>query len=266
MRNADLRELVRAPQTRRARRAGGRATTLIATATALFLIAFSPLRGQEPVTRDPVPEAPGTSIGTAPEAPGTLVPSRDRSTIRLRFDCRSEIGRREITLFANGTVRVKAGIGKDERIELGELDPDQLTAIESRLGEVDLSEDDEGGQAVVVGPWVEQCRLDLLTAADKIRTFSFSKAAALSLTLDRLTKIADELAGNVRPELPGDIPAGYEPRSGDELIRADGQRFRVVALTVDGKAVELEQLEEPLVIYVPVGELRALFVRLERRP
>lgn len=237
-----------------------------ATATALFLLVLSPLRAQEPVTRDPVPEAPGTALGGSPEAPGTPLPSRDRSIIRLRFDCRSEIGRREITLFANGTVRVKAGIGKDERVELGELDPDQLIAIESRLGEVDLSEDDEGGQAVVDGPWVEQCRLDLLTAAERIHTFSFSKAATLSLTLDRLTKIADELAGHVRPELPGDIPAGYEPRSGDELIRADGQRFRVVALTVDGKAAELEQIDEPLVIYVPVGDLRAVFVQLERRP
>lgn len=221
---------------------------------------------QEPTTREPIPESAGTWGKTDPESGGTSERSRDRSTVRLRYDCRSEIGRREITLFANGTVRLREGLGREERFDLGELSPDELEGFENRLAEVDLAEDDEGGRAVVDGPWVEQCRLDLLSLADHPVSFSFSKAATRSLSIDKLTRMAEELASHVRPELDGELPVGYEPVSGDELVRADGRYFRVVALTIDGKAVELEQIDEPLVIFVPVGELRSLFVRREPRP
>lgn len=234
-----------------------RTRTAAATIVALGLLLAGAGVAQEPATREPVPESGGTS--------GPSGRNHDRSTVRLRYDCRSEIGRRELTLFANGTVRLREGLGREERFELGELSPEELTAFENRLAEIDLAEDDPGGRVVVDGPWMEQCRLDLLTMAERAVSFSFSKAATRSLSIDRLTRMAEELAGHVRPELGGDLPAGYQPVSGDELVRADGRRFRVVALTSDGKAVELEQIDEPLVIFVPVGELRNLFIRREPR-
>lgn len=250
--------------------AGTSARTRITAAAVVALGLFLAGAGvaQEPTTREPVPESGGTSGKPDPESGGTSGPlgrNHDRSTVRLRYDCRSEIGRREITLFANGTVRLREGLAREERFELGELSPEELTAFENRLAEIDLAEDDPGGRVVVDGPWMEQCRLDLLTIAERPVSFSFSKAATRSLSIDRLTRMAEELAGHVRPEIGGDLPAGYQPVSGDELVRADGRHFRVVALTSDGKAVELEQIDEPLVIFVPVGDLRNLFVRREPR-
>ena len=61
------------------------------------------------------------------------------------------------------------------------------------------------------------------------------------------------------------LPAGYVPRAGDILLRADGARFEVSGLTSAGKGVEMRGLDLPLVIYLPVSELGAEFVAVEKR-
>ncbi len=63
------------------------------------------------------------------------------------------------------------------------------------------------------------------------------------------------------------LPADYEPRAGDRLRRFDGTLFEVVAYTGDGAGLELEGLDEPLVLFIPVAALRDEFEELVwRRP
>src|SRR5512134_204975 len=64
----------------------------------------------------------------------------DRSHELLDYECRSELGRRRVTLFANGTVRVWEGLLEGQRMTLGELGPDELAAVVRRLRAEDFSE------------------------------------------------------------------------------------------------------------------------------
>src|SRR5262249_19855434 len=47
--------------------------------------------------------------GAAAGAPLPVPPSSERSIEVLRLDCASKIGRREVTLFGNGTIRLRDG-------------------------------------------------------------------------------------------------------------------------------------------------------------
>src|SRR5215217_1069964 len=61
-------------------------------------------------------------------------PASDRSTEVVRLECASDLGRREVTLFGNGTVRLREGLrGKEEALGLAELDPAELAGALARL-------------------------------------------------------------------------------------------------------------------------------------
>lgn len=199
-----------------------------------------------------------------------LVPlaADDRSRIVTRLDCRSEIGHREITLFANGTIRVREGLGEEGTMALGELGPEELRSYLRRLAEIDLSEvpGETGG---VEGEWVERCRLELALGEDAGRTMEFSRYDALPLSLQRLRRILEELGDRVSVAEEGveHLPSGYRPRPGDVLRRADGELFEVRGFTADGRGVELQGIDQPLTLYVAVDDLRGEFVALvSRRP
>lgn len=229
--------------------------------------------------------APGAAAradapAASPQPPGPVLESPltddPRSTILLRRDCRSELGRREVTLFADGVVRLReaapakdpdAGPG-EETMRLHTLDPDSLAAYRARLAEEDLSEA-RVERSPVEGEWVERCVLELLRGAPggprEVRRFRFSPYSALPLALSRIVRIADQLAAEAAgPAGPG-LPREYEPRPGDVLERVDGVLFEVVAFTVDGKGVELIGRDAPLTLYLPPGELQQRFVRLVSR-
>ena len=61
-------------------------------------------------------------------------------------------------------------------------------------------------------------------------------------------RIAQELEKKVTiAKETDDLPADYEPRTGDVLKHAgDGNRYRVVSFTSDGKGVELEGSDQPI--------------------
>jgi hypothetical protein len=64
------------------------------------------------------------------------------------------------------------------------------------------------------------------------------------------------------------LPEGYEPHPGDVLKRVDGQLFEVFEFTVDHKGLEMRGVNQPLVLYVLIEQLRQEFVALvsRRRP
>jgi hypothetical protein len=188
-----------------------------------------------------------------------------RSVILVREDCASALGRREVTLFANGTVRLREGPPGQEEMRLGEVGPDEAAAFARRLAEPDLSETDTEEQAPG-GAGVEACTLDLTLPDREPRRFRFGRYASHSLALRAVLDVVrdiEEVAVSAVRE--SDLPVRYEPRPGDLLERADGLRFEVVAFTVDGGAVELSSPDQPLTIYVPRHEMRKFFVRLLAR-
>jgi hypothetical protein len=207
----------------------------------------------------------GTSGAGASGAGASGTAPSNRSIEVLRLDCASRLGRREVTLFGNGTIRLRDGpIGK-EWMGLAELGPDELQGTLRRLGEEDLSDASHLPQGVV-GEWVEKCDLALALPGGKRQKFFYGRYDTLPLGLFRVQRVAEELAAKVA--LLRDVealPEHYEPRLGDVLKRTDGMRYRVANFTSDRKGIELDGLDQPLHLIVLKEQMRMEFVGIVSR-
>ncbi len=206
------------------------------------------------------------AAGTGAAGTGDAVPApSDRSIEVLRFDCASRLGRREVTLFGNGTIRLRDGpIGK-EWMGLAELGPEELQGTLRRLADEDLS---EAAHLLpgVVGDWIEKCDLVLELPGRQRQKFFYGHYDALPLALYHVQRIAEELAAKVAVLRDAEqLPARYEPRLGDVLKRTDGNRYRVVNFTSDRKGVELDGLDQPLHLVVLKEQMRLEFVAIVSR-
>ena len=190
----------------------------------------------------------------------------DRSTEIVRLECSNDLGRREVTLFGNGTVRLREGLrGKEEAMGLAELDAQELAGALARLAGEDLSEVRRLPSGVE-GTWVERCILELALPDVPSRSFRFGRYDTLPLPLSRVLRVVEDLAAEVKDlHGPTELPAGYLPEPGDVLRRADGQLFEIYAFTTDNKGLELWGVDQPLTLYVPVTEVRREFVALVSR-
>lgn len=193
------------------------------------------------------------------------LPGDLRETVVFRYDCASDIGRREVTLFANGTVRLREGPPGEVEMELGELDPEALEGVVARLEGEDLSEA-PAEYPGVEGEWVERCLLELpLLQTGGPERFRFSRYASLPLELSRVIAVVDEVGLVAEEHRDLGLSSEYVAEVGDVLRRRDGARFRVVGLTSDGKGVELQGLDVPLTLYLPPDALRERFNELVSR-
>lgn len=190
----------------------------------------------------------------------------DRSVETVHYECRTDTTRREVTLFANGTIRVRDGAIGNEQMGLYELGPDELQGYLNRLGELDLSRD-RNPEKGMEGAWVERCELRLQMPGKELLTYRFGQFDPLQLNLHQVVNIAKELGGKVViVQETNELPADYVPRPGDVLKRAgDGALFRIVAFTLDKKGIELRGVILPLEIYVITDQLRQSFVALVSR-
>jgi hypothetical protein len=201
--------------------------------------------------------------------PAAALPASDRSTEVLRYGCANELGRREVTLFANGTVRLRDGLPGEEGKDwmgLAELSPEELQGAVRRLEEEDLSEVRQLPEGVT-GMWVERCTLALQLPGGDLKVYRFGRYDALPLTLSRVVRVAEDLAARVA-DVRGqeELPVDYEPQPEDVLRRRDGELFRVIAFTTDKRGVELQGIDVPLTVYVPRDQMRREFVALIERP
>lgn len=189
-----------------------------------------------------------------------------RSIEIVRYDCTTDTTRRELTLFANGTLRLREGWIGNEWMGLTELGPDELQAYLNRLGAEDLSESPNPEKGVE-GSWIERCELRLQLSGKPLQTYRFGHYDPLSLNLSRVVRIAQELVDKVPVTKDKDeLPADYDPKPGDVLKRVgDGALFRVIAFTADNKGVELRGVDLPLEVYVPRDHLRNNFTELVSR-
>lgn len=198
-------------------------------------------------------------IAVALMALASLLGGDPRSEVLLRQDCRSTIARREITLFANGTLRLRVGLEREGRLSLAEVGPEEVEGYRRRIAAFDLSRL-ESPALPIAGEWVERCELEVTDAAGVRHGFRFGRLDTLSLSLSGLAALATELAARV--EQSGDsgrFPPDFQPRVGQCLERADGALFRVRRFTSDRQAVELVGLAQPLTIYVPRDSVRREF-------
>lgn len=192
-----------------------------------------------------------------------------RSTEVLRYECSNELGRRDVTLFANGTVRLRQGLWEAQELYLDELLREELASYLSRLGEVVESADrrtiDLSARSPA-GSWVDACEIRLALPGREPVAYDFSAYEVTPLAVASLIHIAEDLAEFTRPVVGADrLPARYKPRPGDILLSVEGERFRVVDLTTDASGVELEGLDVPLRIFVSLDELGEAFASLEKQ-
>jgi hypothetical protein len=212
----------------------------------------------------PRPEAPAAEAARSPDAAASPDP---RSRELYVLECATDQGRREVTLFANGTVRLRQGPMGREAMALGEMSAEEVAGIVAQLSALDLADGgaDESG---LVGPTVERCTVTLRLPGKEPVERRFGRFDTQTPELARLVAAGDGLSERAQrngpPTVGPGLPAGYQAKSGDVLERADGARFEVVTDTADGRGVELRGVEQPLTLYVGKGQLAQEFVRLVR--
>ena len=190
-----------------------------------------------------------------------------RSTELFRYRCSNDLGRRDVTLFANGTVRLRQGLWEKQELYLDELLHEELAGFVAQLRDIQASADrlqTPFPGSAPQGDWVEQCEIVLALPAAEPATWEFSTIQVTPLVISRLIQVAEELAGFTKVLLASQrVPADYQPRPGDILRTVEGGRFRVIRMTADGLGVELDGLDSPVRLFVPLGELGAAFTVLE---
>ncbi len=187
----------------------------------------------------------------------------------FRLDCTANELSSSVVLFGNGTVRLRERGGETDGLRLAELYPEELTAFLNRLREVDLSETPDR----IYGPsgeMLEQCLLRLrldVTPGAPAREVRFPKMAAMDLALHQVLRVIDDvvLLASERERSARGLPAEYEPRVGDVLVKENGDRFRIDRWTADGKGAEISGFESPLVLYIARDKIRFEFHEIERR-
>jgi hypothetical protein len=192
-------------------------------------------------------------------------PADDRSTEVLRYECSNDLGRRDLTLFANGTVRLRQGLWQSQEMTLDELTPEELSSYLRELEKISsrLAADESLPAEIVGGGWVEKCEIRLALPGAEVWSHAFSPYEIPPLAVVNLIHVAEDLAGFTRPLAPPQrLPADYRPQLGDVLRTAEGERFEVVRFTLDRRGVELEGLDAPVQIFVALDDLDEAFAGL----
>lgn len=207
----------------------------------------------------------GILVLTAAAVAGTAQTS-PVSTELFRYRCESSISMEDVTLFGNGTLRLRQGKPEQRSMLLLELTPSRRDDIIARLRKLDLEEATTfGGE--LEGDWVEQCSLTMDLEGRRRARFQFHRLDILSLSLQRSVDLGRELIALVRKEaLFEGLPRGYEPRLGDYLRRWDGEVFEVVGFTAKGNGIEVHSTSQPMGFYIANQDLRSVFVGVEEEP
>ncbi len=179
-----------------------------------------------------------------------------RTKVVLESDCHTEASRRQITLFANGTVRLRDGMGATRTMRLVELGASETQAYVNRLAEItfdDLAPQSRG----LDGEHVESCRVEIGLPDTEPRVFTYEEFDSLTLGLRHTLLVVDDLVAEFAMVREVEHrPRGYEPEIGDIVVRRlDGARFEVLGFTLEGTGVELEGIDQPMTVFILEDEL-----------
>jgi hypothetical protein len=188
-----------------------------------------------------------------------------KSTELVDHRCVGELAEDQLTLFANGTVRLRERVGEREDMLLAELERNEIDGFVARLRDIDLSEAESLRQGIT-GEWISQCGLSLTLPDLPAAFFRYGRFDVLPHALETVRQVLTEVETLARTRaVHGSLPKGYQPRPGDFVRRGDGELFEVIGLTADGKGVELNGINQPITIYVALADFRSVFVAQENR-
>lgn len=212
----------------------------------------------------------GRTAGAAARPFAVLDPDdpRDPRSVELfYYGCRDETFRRDLTLFANGTLRLRTGPLGEQEMRLEELGPTRLRQHLGQLLRIRANRDFPSQSDLGVsldGYGIDACRFALdLPGFDPVSVEAGS-FDVLPLPLRQLEQYADQLAEFTRPLVaPDRLRPDYEPQVGDVLRGHDGEAYRIRGFTADGGALELESLDGNWRIFVALDELTDFFAALE---
>jgi hypothetical protein len=177
--------------------------------------------------------------------------------------CVGELAEDQLTLFANGTVRVRERVAERSTMLLAELERDELDGFVARLLDLDFSEA-ESLRSGITGEWISQCGLALALPDRPSFFFRYGRFDVLPYALETARSILSELEALARTRAAhGALPKDYEPQPGDFVRRTDGELFEVVGATADGQGIELIGINQPVTIYVALADFREVFVAKE---
>jgi hypothetical protein len=186
-----------------------------------------------------------------------------KTTELVDHRCVGDLSEDELTLFANGTVRLRERVAERESMLLAELERREIDGFVARLLDIDLSEA-TSLRSGITGEWISQCGL-ALALPDRPRVFfRYGRFDVLPLSLESVRAVLGEVEALARTRARhGALPDGYQPHPGDFVRRTDGEVFEVIGMTSDGHGVELIGINQPITIYVALADFRAVFVAKE---
>lgn len=194
-------------------------------------------------------------------------PRDPRSVELFYYGCAGDLQRRDVTLFANGTIRLRRGPLDGQEMRLEEVGPAELRRHLGRLLRIRAARDFPERLDLrdsLEGYAVDTCRFGLDLPGFDAVTLETGSLDVLPLPLRQLQQYADELAGFTRPlSAPDTLASDYAPAVGDVLRTRDGVAYRVEGFTTDGGAAELVSLDGSWQIFVRIEEFPDFFSALD---
>lgn len=190
--------------------------------------------------------------------------SDPRSVTLFDYQCRSDRNHHRVTLFANGTVRLRERIATDgpETMMLAELSPEQLAGYRRQLRFTDPSDGllPDTPAAGTSGHGVETCDLLVAPPQGKEIRYRIGTLEVSSLRYARWVALAEALADIARPDVELEtLDEAYEPALNDVLRDTLGDRYRIIWVSVDGW-IEFTGIDQPFHRVHHQSELATLFV------
>jgi hypothetical protein len=193
-------------------------------------------------------------------AAAAVIPPSSKTSELVDHRCVGEMSEDQMTIFANGTVRLRERVAERESMLLAELERTEIDGFVARLLEVDLAEV-ESHRSGITGEWISQCGLTLTLPDQPSLFFRYGRFDVLPFGLQSVRAVLGEVETLARTRARhGSLPAGYQPRPGDFVRRTDGEVFEVIGITADGHGVELTGVDQPVTIYVALADFGAVFV------
>ena len=137
-----------------------------------------------------------------------------KSTELVDHRCVGELAEDDLTLFANGTVRLRERVGERENMLLAELERSEVDGFVARLLDVDLSEA-ESLRSGITGEWISQCGLTLSLPDRPAEFFRYGRFDVLPYSLETVRAVLTELETLARTRaVHGDAARGLRAEAG----------------------------------------------------
>ncbi len=187
------------------------------------------------------------------------LPSFGRGEEVLYSGCKSNKRLEDITVFDDGTVAYKKKIEEATEVKLGYLTLEDVKNITTKVLKL-LKSVKRYTENKIDGENLVKCELRLSYNKKKYR-FTYLQLDTIDPALATAVAVVWQLK-NLTSFSLSSLPYKYKPKIGDLLLSKDGKKFKVVGYTSDGKGIELENVDSPLVIYLPIEEVKEYFVKL----